>query len=220
MSSFMPWMLVHLLISKHLQGSEMAPGPMLRSKLTPGTLLRDYFKEPLVKLKSSHIICSYLYPVGYPCRTTLTSPIISTITRSWSLSMEPVIGPIKGYFPTPDIAYFLSLTSDIGVKNWSTSDIQIPTRHSKLSFQSRHWALPKVWSRHSTFRPPLWALVIIYIWINWIYISFNSFALDIDLNTSLGDITMTKRDCTPKDERCAGKWGSFPPVSLNARAFF
>ncbi len=28
----------------------MTPGQMLGSKLTPGTLLRDYFKEPLVRL--------------------------------------------------------------------------------------------------------------------------------------------------------------------------
>ena len=28
----------------------MTPGPILGSKLTPGTLLRDYFQEPLVRL--------------------------------------------------------------------------------------------------------------------------------------------------------------------------
>ena len=28
----------------------MTPGPMLGSKLTPGTLLRDYFQEPLPRL--------------------------------------------------------------------------------------------------------------------------------------------------------------------------
>ena len=50
MSSFMPWTLVYLMISNHLQGSQMTPGPVLGSKLTPGTLLRDYFKEPLVRL--------------------------------------------------------------------------------------------------------------------------------------------------------------------------
>ncbi len=40
------------MVSKHLQGSEMTPGPVLGSKLTPGTLLRDNFKEPLVRLRS------------------------------------------------------------------------------------------------------------------------------------------------------------------------
>ncbi len=29
----------------------MTPGAMLGSRLTPGTLLRDYFKEPLPRLK-------------------------------------------------------------------------------------------------------------------------------------------------------------------------
>ena len=29
---------------------KMTPGPMLGSKLTPGTILRDYFQEPLVRL--------------------------------------------------------------------------------------------------------------------------------------------------------------------------
>ena len=33
----------HLMISKHLQGSKMTQGPMLGSKLTPETLLSDYF---------------------------------------------------------------------------------------------------------------------------------------------------------------------------------
>ncbi len=31
----------------------MTPGHMLGSKLTPGTLLHDYFKEPLVRLNIS-----------------------------------------------------------------------------------------------------------------------------------------------------------------------
>ena len=42
MSPFMPWTLVNLMISKHLQGSRMTSGPTLESELTPGTLLRDY----------------------------------------------------------------------------------------------------------------------------------------------------------------------------------
>ncbi len=32
------------------------------------------------------------------------------------------IGPIKGLFPAPDIAYFFNPTSDTGAKSWSTSD--------------------------------------------------------------------------------------------------
>ncbi len=33
----------------------MTPGPVLGSKLTPGTLLRDYFQEPLVRLNTKQI---------------------------------------------------------------------------------------------------------------------------------------------------------------------
>ncbi len=46
------------MISKHLQGSEMTTGPVLGSKLTPGTLLHDYFKEPLVRLRMVFLIAA------------------------------------------------------------------------------------------------------------------------------------------------------------------
>ena len=42
---------------------------------------------------------------------------------------------MKGYFPTPDIAYFVNPTSDIGARNWSTSDIPKSARNSTLYFQ-------------------------------------------------------------------------------------
>ncbi len=43
-------------------------------------------------------------------------------------SLFAQLGPIKGYFPTPDIAYFFKSTFDTGAQNWSTPDIP------KLSF--------------------------------------------------------------------------------------
>ena len=55
----MPCTLVHLTISNHLQGSENTPGPLLGSNLTQGTLLHDYFKEPLVRLKALKGILTY-----------------------------------------------------------------------------------------------------------------------------------------------------------------
>ena len=45
------------------------------------------------------------------------------------------MAPIKGYFPTPDIAYFFNMTSGIEAKNWWTPDIQISARHMTLYFQ-------------------------------------------------------------------------------------
>ena len=58
---------------------------------------------------------------------------IAKICIFWTF--RPVIGPIKGYFPTPDTAYFSSRTSDTRAKNWSTSGIQKSARHSTLFFQ-------------------------------------------------------------------------------------
>ena len=41
-----------------------------------------------------------------------------------------LLGPIKGYFPTPDNAYTFNLTSDIGVQN------KLDIRHSEISLET------------------------------------------------------------------------------------
>ncbi len=46
------------------------------------------------------------------------------------IHIKTLIAPIKGYFPTSDIANIFNPTFDIGAKNWSTSDTPTPdTRH-------------------------------------------------------------------------------------------
>ncbi len=49
-----------IIIFSSLQGSEMTPGVLLGSKLTHGTLLHDYFKEPLLRLAVKIAPLSYI----------------------------------------------------------------------------------------------------------------------------------------------------------------
>ena len=55
--------ILHILPNPHQHG----PGSGLGSKLTPGTLLRDYFKEPLVhvvRLKYFYQLCLFFKANG------------------------------------------------------------------------------------------------------------------------------------------------------------
>ena len=70
-SPFMPWTLVNLMISKHLQGSRMTQGSVLGSKLTPGTLLCDYFRNPYQKGKTNFSSPPRHY---FPCCEKLQPP--------------------------------------------------------------------------------------------------------------------------------------------------
>ena len=77
------------------------------------------------------------------------------------ISAHGLIGPTKGYFPTPDIAYFVSPTSDTGVKNWHpTFKNQPDTRHSTFDstletlISKSLQRIAKILTRHPTFLAP------------------------------------------------------------------
>ena len=90
---------------------------------------------------------------------------------------EDWIGPIKGYFPTPDMAYFFKPTSNTGAKNWLTSDIPKSAGHSTLytkrlknvcTFEKGVFCL--LYWQQMLCRFPAWSLVLSHS-PNWFMLS-------------------------------------------------